>query len=89
MVEANGVSRFGLHRRHVIRYGKRVSDRAIEELGENVKIQAVVRYEEDGLGLHHLRVYWREENKKGLRDGGDTQRNRIKRENHEIGREVT
>jgi len=61
MVEIDGMSRFGLHRRHVIRYGERVSDQTIEELGDGVKIQAVVRYVEEGLGLYHLRIYWKEE----------------------------
>jgi hypothetical protein len=81
VVVERGVSRFGLHRLHVIRWGKAVSDEWLIYLtteldptpdppqipaeysglfGEGVMIEAVVRYEEEGIGLHHLRVYWRE-----------------------------
>ncbi len=78
MVVERGCSRFGLHRLHVIRWGTppwptldptpappQIPAAYSGIFGEGVKIEAIVRYEEEGMGLHHLRVYWREVSEDG------------------------
>lgn len=55
-----GVSRFGLHRLHVIRLGEAVDiERWIEErVPPGGTVETYLRYEEKELGVHHLRLYW-------------------------------
>ena len=57
-----GVSRFGLHRLHVVRLGAAVDIEAWikERVPEGGVVETFLGYEERGLGLHHLRLYWRE-----------------------------
>jgi hypothetical protein len=69
VVEGDGVSRFGLHRLHLVRWGEvgvREVEAAVELAGRLARgrgcvaeVSAVVRYEEAGAGgLWHLRLYW-------------------------------
>ena len=55
------MSRFGLYRVHVIRMGGPVdSIRWIAERVGNGRLEGVLEYEEVELGVHHLRLYWKE-----------------------------
>ena len=58
-----GVSRFGLHRLHVIRMGKPVEmERWIDQyVPMGGRVETHLAFEEPGLGLHHLYLYWRME----------------------------
>jgi len=57
-----GVSRFGLHRLHVVRMGAAVDAEAWikERVPEGGMVETWLKYEEKGLGLHHLHLFWRE-----------------------------
>lgn len=55
------VSRFGLHRIHVIRMGSPVDlGWWITEkvLAVDGKVNTYYQYEEEEVGVHHLRLYW-------------------------------
>jgi hypothetical protein len=57
-----GVSRYGLHRVHVVRMGGEVdAERWIrEKTEEGGRVETFFRYEEEETGVHHLRLWWRE-----------------------------
>jgi len=64
VVVERGCSRFGLERMHIMRMGEAVDLNGwVEriEAGEKwVEWVCGVVYGEEGLGVHHLRLYWRE-----------------------------
>lgn len=59
----NGVSRFGLRRVHLMSWSKLDREKLIEEHVGEGNLKAVLEYEEEELGLHHLRLYWKENEK--------------------------
>lgn len=63
MVVDEGVSRFGLHRLHVVRAGSPVGR---EQWMEGKEVEAVYEYEEEEIKMFHLRLWWR-----GSGDGGE------------------
>jgi len=61
IVIEEGVSRFGLHRVHVMRMGAPVDlERWVKErvLAVGGEVKTWYRYEEEGIGVHHLRLWW-------------------------------
>ena len=61
IIVEEGVSRFGLHRLHVIRMGGVVDQvKWIEERVGEGRLEALVEYEDEGLGIYHLRLYWKD-----------------------------
>lgn len=57
-----GVSPYGLARIHVICMDRPVDlEKWIHEKVNSGTVEAFYRYQEDDLGLHHLRLYWRPE----------------------------
>ena len=60
IVVEEGISRFGLRRIHVMRAGQKVDrERVYEHVGYG-EIEAVLEYQDEELGMWHLRVYWRD-----------------------------
>jgi len=62
MVVEEGVSRFGLHRLHVARMGGKVDvERWVEEKVTSVggEMKTWFMYEEEGIGVWHLRLWWK------------------------------
>lgn len=63
-----GVSRYGLGQLHVMRMGAKPDVEAymarVEEECGPVTWKLQVAYEEEGLGVHHLRLYWRQRNER-------------------------
>jgi hypothetical protein len=62
VVVEDSVSRFGLHRLHVVRMGASVDAEKWmnERLKGNCEVTLMWHYEEQELGIHHLRLYWKE-----------------------------
>lgn len=60
-VVQDDVSRFGLRRLHVIRMGGKVEkdDWLVQIEGDGGEVKAVLEYEEEELGLWHLRIFWK------------------------------
>ncbi len=62
VIVEEGVSRFGLHRIHVVRMGAPVDiwDWIVEKvLPMDGVVETYYQYEEEKLGVHHLRLYWK------------------------------
>lgn len=59
MVIRNDVSRFELHRLHLISTRPIDLDASIRKYVEDGQVEAWLAYEEDALRLYHLRLYWR------------------------------
>ncbi len=61
VVVDRGVSRYGLHRLHVLRMGAEIDlAELIEKLiPEEADVETHFQYEEEDIGIHHARVWWR------------------------------
>jgi hypothetical protein len=55
-----GVSRYGLHRIHILRAGNCIDrEKWIKEKVNGGLLMAVLEYEDQAVGMHHLRLYWK------------------------------
>src|SRR5512139_639878 len=59
MVVDEGVSRFGLHRLHVVRAGSPVEAETYLERLEGSEAATRFEYLEEEIGMWHLRLWWR------------------------------
>lgn len=61
VVVDRGMSRYGLHRLHVLRMGAEIDLTELIEklLPEEAVVETHFQYEEEDIGIHHARVWWR------------------------------